>query len=239
MSELLPVYLEHAGTVLTGQAAMPKGKGPFPAVMVMHNALGLGSHVRDVARRLAGLGYVAVATDMYGGGVAVGDSAMSGVTFEALTNNPAFLRERVTAWFDRVSGMVEVSKGRVAAVGFCFGGTCVLELARCGLPARAVVSYHGILSTANPMPRKAFAGEVAAFCGGRDPYAPLDHIDDLRAEMVSADVRHTITVYGDAEHGFTDPDADSLGRDGISYHALADRLSWATTVELLDAALRS
>ena len=237
MSEFIPVYLEHAGTVLTGQAAMPSGKGPFPAVLVMHNALGLGAHVRDVAQRLARLGYVAVASDMYGGGAAAED-VMNGVTFEALTKSPAFLRERVSAWYDRVANMVEVKADRVAAIGFCFGGTCVLELARSGAPARAVVSYHGILSTSLPMQPGAFGGEVMAYCGAKDPYAPLDHIEALRSEMAAAGTRHTITTFGEAEHGFTDPAADAMGREGIAYHALSDRLSWAGTVALLDAVLR-
>jgi dienelactone hydrolase len=111
----------------------------------------------------------------------------------------------------------------------------VLELARSGAPAKAVVSYHGILTTAQPMRRGAFAGEVVAFCGARDPYAPLDHIESLRSEMARAGVHHTITTFGEAQHGFTDPAADRMGREGIAYNALADRLSWAGTVELLAA----
>lgn len=238
MQELIPVNLEHRGAVLTGQAALPRGKGPFPAVMVMHNALGLGPHVRDVTRRLAALGYAGIATDMYGIDAPAGDPVVNGAAYEAIMKDPALLRERVCAWYDRVAGMVEVVPDRVAAIGFCFGGTCVLELARSGLPARAVVSYHGILTSAKPMRPGAFAGEVAAFCGAQDPYAPLDHIDGLRVEMESAGAKYTITTFGYAAHGFTDPAADALGLPGIAYNAMADRLSWAATVEMLDAVLK-
>lgn len=235
MPSFTPVELEHAGALLTGQAAMPQGEGSFPAVLVMHNALGLGDHVRDVAQRLAALGYVAVATDMYGGGAPAGDPQVSGAAYEAVTKDPGLLRGRVSAWFERVCAMPQVRADRVAAIGFCFGGTCVLELARSGAPARAVVSYHGILTSANPMQPGAFAGEVHAWCGAQDPYAPLEHIEVLRAELAAAGAHHTITILGDAAHGFTDPGADAMGRAGIAYNALADRLSWAGTVALLES----
>ncbi|MFM5930366.1 MAG: dienelactone hydrolase family protein [Novosphingobium sp.] len=238
MQELIPVYLEHGESVLTGQAALPRNKGPFPAVLVMHNALGLGPHVREVARRLAALGYAAIATDMYGGGAPSGDPAVSGAAYEAVMKDPALLRDRVCAWFERVAGMVEVIPDRVAAIGFCFGGTCVLELARSGAPARAVVSYHGILTTSEPMAPGAFTGEVAAYCGAQDPYAPIEHIEGLREELEAAGAKYTITTFGEAAHGFTDPAADAMGRPGIAYNAMADRLSWAGTVALLDAVLK-
>ncbi|MEO7248175.1 MAG: dienelactone hydrolase family protein [Novosphingobium sp.] len=238
MSDFVSVELTHAGVTLTGQAALPAGQGPFPAVMVMHNALGIGDHVRDVARRLAALGYVAVASDMYGGGASTGDPAINGASYEAVMKDPALLRGRVVAWFDRVSGMPQVRADRVAAIGYCFGGACVLELARSGVAARAVVSYHGVLSSAQPMQPGGFAGEVHAWCGAQDPYAPLAQIEGLRAEMASAGVRHTITTFGQAAHGFTDPGADAMGREGIAYNELADRLSWAGTVELLEAVLK-
>lgn len=239
MQDLKPVDLDHHGAHLIGQAALPAGSGPHPAVLVMHNALGIGDHVRGVVGKLAALGYVAVATDMYGGGAPAGDHALNGAEFERIMKDPALLRQRVVAWFDRVSAMPEVDASRVAAIGFCFGGTCVLELARSGAAAKAVVSYHGILTSHAPMQAGAFTGEVAAFCGAQDPYAPLDHIEGLRAEMAGAGVRHTITTFGEAQHGFTDPAADRMGREGIAYNALAARLSWAATVELLDLALNS
>ena len=229
--QFLPIEFEHAGAHLIGQIARPAGPGPFPAVLVMHNALGIGPHVREVAQRLAALGYLAVATDMYGGGAPYGDPS----AYEVFTRDPALLRARARAWFDHVSALPDVDAGKVAAIGFCFGGTCVLELARGGAPAKAVVSYHGILTTAQPMQPEAFAGEVVAYCGARDPYAPLDHIEALRSEMAAADVRHTITTFGEAQHGFTDPAADRMSREGIAYNALADRLSWAGTMELLAA----
>ncbi len=238
MINFVPVELSHTGASLTGQAAMPAGEGPFPAVLVMHNALGIGDHVREVTQRLASLGYFAVATDMYGGGAPSGDPVINGANYEAVMKDPALLRERVVAWFDHVCALTQVRANRVAAIGFCFGGACVLELARSGAAARAVVSYHGILTSATPMPRGGFAGEVHAYCGAADPYAPLAQIEGLRVEMATAGVRHTITTFSEAAHGFTDPAADGLGREGIAYNALADRLSWAGTEALLEAVLK-
>lgn len=237
MNNFVPVELNHSGASLTGQMALPAGEGPFPAVLVMHNALGIGDHVRGVTLRLAALGYVAVASDMYGGGAPSGDPVINGASYDAVMKDPALMRARVVAWFDRVSALPQVDADRVAAIGFCFGGACVLELARSGAAARAVVSYHGILSSAQPMQPGGFAGEVHAYCGAVDPYAPLAQIEGLRAEMADAGVKHTITIFGEAAHGFTDPAADAMGREGIAYNALADRLSWAGTVALLEAVL--
>ncbi len=238
MAEFVAVELKHAGATLIGQAAVPEGTGPFPAVLVMHNALGLGSHVRETAQKLAELGYFAVATDMYGGGAPAGDMQSSAVHFEGIMKDPALLRERAARWYEHVAAMPNVITDRVAAIGYCFGGTCVLELARSGAPARAVVSYHGILTTFAPAQPGMIPGEVIAYCGAKDPYAPLDHIEALRTEMTAAGAKHTITIFGEAAHAFTDPDADKLGMDGIKYHELSARLSWAGTVDLLDAVLR-
>jgi dienelactone hydrolase len=238
MSELVPVELEHEGAKLVGQAAFPKGDGPFPAVLVMHNALGLGEHVRETAGRLADLGYLAVATDMYGGGTEYSDPQASSAGYFAMTENPALLRERVVAWFERVRALPQVDSDRVAAIGYCFGGTCVLELARSGADAKAVVSFHGILTTRQPAAQGTVKGEVVAYCGAHDPFAPPEHIEQLRQELVAAAAHHTITTFGDAAHGFTDRNAAALGLEGVEYNALADTLSWAGTVALLEAVLK-
>lgn len=233
-----PIELSHAGTALIGQLAMPAGEGPFPAVLVMHNAAGLGQQVREVAMQLAALGYVAVATDMYGGGQEV-DPWAKGAISQTVGRDPDLVRSRIRAWFETVAALPGVAADRIAAIGYCFGGSCVLELARCGLPARAVVSYHGILTTTRPMERSVFGGEVHVYSGALDPYAPHDQVEALRMEMTGAGARHAITVFGDAAHGFTDRHYDAKGRPGIAYHELADRVSWAGTVALLDLVLRA
>ena len=118
--------------------------------MVMHSAHGLGDQVRERARRLAGLGYVVVASDMYGGGVHHTDPEASGRSMMEVFSEPERLRARAVAWYEEVKNRSDVDPQRVAAIGFCFGGMCVLELARSGADVKAVISFHGLLSTSRP-----------------------------------------------------------------------------------------
>lgn len=239
MIELQPIALTHAGRALIGQMAIPAGAGPHPAILVMYSAYGLGDHVKNTALRLAEQGYLAVCTDMYGGGAYYPDPADAAGDYAAIMYDPDLLRARCVAWHDHVKSLPQVDPARTAAIGYCFGGKCVLELARSGADVRAVVSYHGILTTHRPAEAGTITGEVVAWCGGRDPYAPLEDIEALRAEMAAAGASWQIHTMGEAQHSFTDPDAARADRPGIAYHPLADRLSWAGTLALLDAVLHS
>lgn len=232
--DLQPFPLNHGEVGLTALVARPDGPGPFPAVLVMHSALGIHHQVQDTARRLAELGYLAVATDMYGPS-AYQDGP--GLAYAAFAENPQLLRERTVAWFEAVRARPDVDPARIAAIGYCFGGHCVLELARSGADVRAVCSYHGILTTHAPAQPGAVKAHVAAFCGAKDPYAPMVDITALRKELEAAGASWQLGVYGDAEHGFTDPDAARLNRPGIAYDAYADRASWAATLAILEVAL--
>lgn len=235
MSALQEISFEHEGALLNGLVALPEGAGPFPAVLVMHTALGLGDQVRQTALRLAKLGYAAIVTDMYGGGAEAAD-AVAAYTF--LHDKPELQRARIVAWFDTAAALQEVDSSRIAAIGYCFGGQCVLELARSGADVKAVVSYHGLLTTAHPAQPGAIKGLVSVWTGAKDPYAPSEDVDALRQELEAAGARWQVTVFSDAEHGFTDPHAGTMGRPGISYNALADRTSWAGTLALLEAVLK-
>lgn len=237
MSQSSPMKITHDGQTLVGQASIPEGIGPFPAVLVMHSAVGLNAFYKSKAPLLAAQGWLAVATDMYGGDVDTADAASYGAAYAQFQNNPERLRARVVAWFDAVSARQDVDADRVAAIGYCFGGKCVLELARSGADVKAVVSYHGILGTHAPAQPGAVRGEVAAYCGARDPFAPMEAITALRIEMESAGASYQLTVFGDAEHGFTDPHAAGHAMPGISYNALADKTSWAGTLALLEHVL--
>lgn len=126
MNQLTRFELAHAGTTLVGQMARPEGKGPFPAVLVMHSALSLGRQVRELAVRLASLGYVAVATDMFGGGVEISDPWMPGQVSQVVHRNPDLIRSRTLVWYNAAADLPDVVADRIAAIGYCFGGTCVL-----------------------------------------------------------------------------------------------------------------
>jgi dienelactone hydrolase len=174
---------------------------------------------------------------MYGGGVAHGNSLSAGSAFSALSDNPQLLRARTAAWHSHVCGLPNVDRTRTAAIGYCFGGLCVLELARSGADVKAVVSFHGLLTTSAPAQRHAIGGIVAVYTGAKDPYAPEEQVQALRHEMTAAEARWQVTLFGDAAHSFTDPEASAMNRPGIAYDALADRISWAGTVSLLQMEL--
>ena len=228
---------EHEGTKLEGLVARPEGAGPFPAVMVMHSAHGLRHQVRDTAAKLAGLGYLAIATDMYGREVQNGPQEAAHQGYASLHATPDAVRARALAWLDAVRGLPGADPARIAAIGYCFGGHCVLELARAGADLQLVVSYHGTLKTHAPAQPGAAKCEIVAYCGAQDPYAPLEDIDALRQELTDAKAHYQITVFGEAAHSFTDPDAAAMGMDGIRYDAMAHRMSWAGTLTLLETLL--
>jgi dienelactone hydrolase len=234
------IEVEHGGTTLRGYAARPAVDGPAPAVLVMHSALGIAHGVNEpVARKLAAEGYLAVCTDMYGGHLEGAGIEDAGLAYAENLADPERHRERTVAWFDAVAGRAEVDRSRVAAVGFCYGGTTVLELARSGADLRAAVSYHGILTTHRPAAPGSIPGHVVAYCGAGDPYAPLADVDALRDELGRAGVRYQITTFGSVGHGFTDPDAARLELEGVSYDELANDLSWNGTLVLLRHVLGS
>ena len=237
MTILQPITLEHEGATLTGLLALPEGKGPFPAVLVMHSALGLGDQVKQTAQKLAALGYAALAADMYGVVVSQADQNAAGAAMQALYSRPELLRSRTIAWFEALRAAPQIDASRMAAIGYCMGGQCVLELARSGADVQAVVSFHGLLTTKHPAAAGAIKGIVAVWTGARDPYAPEADVIALRAEMEAAQADLQLTIFSNAAHGFTDMEAAALGRPGIEYDALADALSWAGTEVLLKAKL--
>jgi dienelactone hydrolase len=229
------IEFEHDGTLLRGYAALPDVTEPSPAVLVMHSAVGIAHAVNvAIARKLSALGYMAVCTDMYGAELEGAPLEDAGRAYAEGLASPAKQRERAVAWFDTVAARTDVDDERIAAVGFCYGGRCVLELARSGADLKAAVSYHGTLTTHAKAEPGAITGHVIAYCGAGDPYASLVDVDNLREELRAAGVaNYQITVFGAAVHGFTDPDAAALNLDGVRYDALSNDLSWSGTVVLL------
>lgn len=232
------IDLVHDGVALKGQLARPaKAGAPLPVVLVFPSALGLGSHALAAVERLAGIGWLALGVDLYGDGLYSDygeDAGEAGALFQDFLQTPGAVRSRALAWFDRAASLPGADPARIAAIGYCFGGYCVLELARAGAGLKAAVSYHGLLTTALPTEPGAISGQVAAYCGAADPYAPPEAVEALRGELTAAGARHQITVFSGVEHAFTDPEAGKMGRVGIAYDALADRVSWAGTRALLE-----
>jgi dienelactone hydrolase len=197
-----------------------------PGVLVMPEAFGLGTHATQRAERLASLGYVALAGDPYGNGLQVTDLQEAIKRAGALREDLATFRQRARVALDTLASLPQVDASRLAAIGYCLGGTFALELARDGAPLRGVVSFHGGLET----PRPAVAGQVKAkilVCtGADDPFVPVAQVNALAEEMTKAQADWQIMSYGGTVHSFTNPDADRVGVPGIAYNMLADERSW-------------
>ncbi len=204
--------------------------GPRPGVLVVHEAFGLEAHAKGRAERLAGeLGYAALAVDVYG---AMPQSREAGLAMAAaMRDDPPKLRRRLRAGLAALRSRPEVDGGRVAAIGYCFGGTGVLELARDGADVAAVVSFHGGLVTKLPATTPGVVtARVLSCVGADDPYIPPATIRAFEAEMTAAKADWQSTLYGGVVHSFTNPAAKMPGH--AEYHAAADRRSWAAMCEL-------
>ncbi|PNU02049.1 dienelactone hydrolase family protein [Novosphingobium guangzhouense] len=231
-----PVICEHGGVGLEGFCARPKGSGAHAAVLMVPGATGPGPSFAAAVQTLADAGYLAIAIDMYGRGADISTPQTAGRYFADLMARPDVLRERIVTWFQTVRALPDVDANRVAAIGYCFGGKCVLELARSGAPVRAVSSFHGLLATHAPARPGAVPARIAVWTGGRDPYVPRGDFDALRAELDAAGADYAATEFARACHAFTDPDHDGIA-EGIAYDPTAHRIAWSGTLALLEVTL--
>lgn len=239
MIDLAKLEYVHDGVTLTGRLALPKGPGPHPGVLVMHDALGLGDHVYRRSRMLAELGYAALAADMYGVGERTPTYEEVGGLFTALQEAPERLRGRVVAAYEALRGVAQVDAARVSAIGFCFGGQCVLELARSGAAAASVVSFHGLLTTRIPARPGEIKAKVLVLTGALDPHAPAEVLTAFETEMTRAGTDWQVTLYGNGWHAFSDPGvASRINSPGIRYDPFIDRLAWAQATAFLEATLK-
>lgn len=204
-----------------------------PGVLVVHEWTGLNDYAKSRANQLAGMGYVAFAVDMYGKGVrpAPGEEAkMSG----ALKGNPPEIRGRAAAGLEVIRKNPRVDGSKVAIIGYCFGGTTALELARSGADVAGAVSFHGALVT----PAAAKAGEVKAkilVChGADDPFVPMKDVEGFVEEMRQAKANYQVNMYADAVHTFTNPAAKGSTAKGVAYNEQADRRSWEDMKRFFD-----
>jgi len=227
VSGLQVIEYEHAGVALRGELAVPATPGPHPGLLVMHDARGIGPLVRRRCTELAASGYVAFASDMYGGGRRFANARDAGDVFRTLQENPQLLRDRVLAGFEILKAHAQTNVTRIGALGFCFGGQCVLELARSGVDVKAVISFHGLLRTQIPAKPGTVKAKVLALTGMQDPYAPAADVDAFQKEMAAAGIDWHLTVYGQGWHAFTDPDAIEMSNvPGVRFDPLLAELSW-------------
>jgi dienelactone hydrolase len=223
---------------LRGYLAWNDSAEPQPGILVVHEGLGLGDFAMERARRLAGLGYVALAADMFGERRQARNLQEVATLVGGLRAEPEKLRARGRAALETLAALPQVDARRLAAIGFCFGGSVVLELARAGADLRAVVSFHGVLATKMPAVSGKVKASVLVLTGADDPLAPPDQVADFENEMRAAAVRDwQVISYGNTLHGFTNPASDGSMLRSALYNAQADRRSWASMLSLFDEVL--
>ncbi len=221
--------------LLEGYLAYDAAKsGRRPAVLIVHDWMGVGPYVQQRAEQLARLGYVAFVADIYGKGVRPTSAAQAGVQAGKYKQDRALFRSRLRAGYQAMLEQRQTDPARTAAIGYCFGGTGVLELARSGADLRGVVSFHGGLDSPAPADGKNIKAKVLILHGADDPYVPVKDIDAFLAEMRAANVDWQMISYSGAVHAFTNPTAGSDPSTGAAYNATADRRSWGAMRQFLD-----
>ncbi|MCC6621092.1 MAG: dienelactone hydrolase family protein [Deltaproteobacteria bacterium] len=228
----------YEGTLVFDKAALKKAKGKkLPGVLVVHQWMGPTAHERERAERLAGLGYVALVADVYGKDTRPADTAAAGAASGRFKNDRAELRRRMADNLRVLVAQPEVDGARTAAIGFCFGGTAVLELARAGAAIDGVVSFHGGLDSPAPADGKNITAKVLVLHGAADPFVKQPDIQAFIAELDQARVDWQKVDYAGAVHSFTQRGAGDDPSKGAAYDERADRRSWEAMRDFLGEAL--
>jgi len=202
-----------------------------PGVLVVHQWMGLTDYERHRAEMLARLGYVAFCADIYGKGVRPKNTAEAGAQAGKYKGDRQLLRARVNAGLDTLRQQPLVDTKHIAAIGYCFGGTTVLELARSGANIAGVVSFHGGLDAPDPNDGKNIKCKVLICHGADDPFSSPQDIAALESEMRNGGVDWQLIKYGGAVHSFTQPNAGNDNSKGAAYNEKADKRSWAAMKE--------
>jgi len=222
------VEYKHGNTVLEGYLAYDDAiQGKRPGVLVVHEWNGLGSYVKERTEQLAELGYVAFAIDMYGKGIRPKNREESAAQAGIYRSDRQLMRSRANAGLVVLQQNPLTDSQRIAAIGYCFGGGTVLELARSGANIAGVASFHGNLDTPDPNDAENIKSKVLVLHGADDPRVPDEQVTAFETEMRQADVDWQLVAYGGAVHSFTNPEAGNDPSKGSAYNEAADKRSWA------------
>jgi dienelactone hydrolase len=228
-------------TVMKGYIAWDDAiKGKRPGVLVVHEWWGHNDYARKRARMLAELGYTALAVDMFGDGKTADHPQQAGEFAGAVRKNMAEAKARFIAARKVLAEHPSVNNQRIAAIGYCFGGGMVLEMARAGVNLKGVVSFHGSPVTQTPAKPGAVKARILVLNGADDPMIKPEHLAAFEKEMKDARVKYKLVNYPGAKHAFTNPDATALGEKfnmPIAYNANADKASWAEMKKFLKQVL--
>jgi len=221
------IEYKHGDAVLEGYLAYDDAiEGKRPGVVVVHEWWGQNAYVKKRAEQLARMGYIAFALDMYGKGKVTKDPKEATEWSSLFRNDRAFGRARAAAGLAVLKNHKLADPRRIAAIGYCFGGTSVLEMARGGADLAGMVSFHGGLDTPEPAKPGAVKAKVLVLAGGDDPFVPPGQVAAFEEEMRKAGGDWQVNIYGGAMHAFTNPEVDSYGLKGAAYNERADRRSW-------------
>ncbi len=226
--ETQDVTYEAGGKSLRGhlaKPASPNGAG----VIVVHEWWGLNDYIRGRAAKLAELGYTALAADMYGDGVVADNPEQANELMSAALGDVAGIEARFKAAAGLLESQDAVGAGKLAAIGYCFGGAVVLHAARIGMPLAGVVSFHGSLGSFHKPEAGSVKAKILVCHGGADALVPEDDVNAFKAEMSEAKADCDFRAYDGALHGYTNPEATAKGEKygmPLAYHAEADAQSW-------------
>lgn len=233
-------YTSADGTTLKGYVAYDESKsGPRPVVLVVPEWWGLTEYPRMRAKMLAGMGYLAMAVDMYGNGTVANDPDAAGKAAGVFYAAPGLGKERLDAAWAKVKTMPQADTAKSAAIGYCFGGAMVLNWAKTGAPVKGAVSFHGDLRGVPP--QKGNATQFLICHGAADEFVPQQQVEAFRKSMDSAGITYTFKTYDGATHAFTNPAATAKGEQfkmPIRYNGAADTASWNDMKAFFNKALR-
>ena len=211
--------------------------GKLPAVLIVHQWTGLGENEKMRARMLAELGYNVLAADIYGKGIRPQPPA-AGAEAGKYKKDTALYRARLQSALSVLAKDERTDSKRIGAIGYCFGGTGVLELARSGADVKGVVSFHGGLGATTPEDAKNIKGQVLVCHGADDPHVPAAEVEAFHAEMKAAGVKNEFIAYPGAVHAFTQKAAGNDNSKGAAYNASADAKSWEAMKEFFAKVLK-
>lgn len=224
-------------TTLEGMLAWDDAMaGPRPGVLVVHEWWGLNDYAKSRARQLAEAGYVAFALDMYGDDRVTEHADQAGAWMNQIASNVEAWRRRALAGLEVLKAQDRVATDRLAAIGYCFGGATVMQMAYAGADLDAVVSFHGSLPPA-PESVTEIAPRVLVAHGRDDQFIPAERIAAFQDGLDRVGATWEMIIYSDTRHGFTNPDAGRYGIDNVAYNERADRRSWDAMLDLFDEVL--
>ncbi len=216
------------GVQLISYVALPENAAddnPVAGILVAPEWWGLVEHSKVMTERLAEAGYAAVAMDVYGEGKMTSDPEMATMWHDQVLADQEMLMARCRLILNDFSDQLAVDGDNLAAIGFCFGGKVVLDMAREAMPVKAVATFHGDLSAKQPADQN-FKAKVLIAHGRDDTIVTMEDIEAFKKEMDAADVDYTVDVYDDAKHGFTNPKADDRDNVNLAYDEIAAKQSW-------------